>query len=330
MITIRPANLADAQAIQAIYAPYVEKTAITFEYEVPSVQEFEKRISNTIERYPYLVAEEDGQVLGYAYASTYYARTAYDWTTELSIYLNEDARGRGLGSQLYGALEEELETKRRAVKGLTTMIENLTRRQEEIQSQIAELEAQQQESDSNKEDILRQIKFLNQTLTEIRINLREKRGKLDQVNQELDSLKSTYNSKLKGLDAIMKKDNVMINYINRDAEIILKASIFDQVLYEAVKICREIPEADAMAEDTFIDDRNNFRWQDVLSTGLRVFIAGIDGATGVAQVSGGGGTSNDMPWRDKDEDFLDWARRAMRYAHAKHYPGNRFKRSLSK
>ena len=97
MITIRPANLADAQAIQAIYAPYVEKTAITFEYEVPSVQEFEKRISNTIERYPYLVAEEDGQVLGYAYASTYYARTAYDWTTELSIYLNEDARGRGFG-----------------------------------------------------------------------------------------------------------------------------------------------------------------------------------------------------------------------------------------
>ena len=78
MLTIRLANLTDAQAIQAIYAPYVEKTAITFEYEVPSVQEFEKRISNTIEKYPYLVAEEDGQVLGYAYASTYYARTAYD------------------------------------------------------------------------------------------------------------------------------------------------------------------------------------------------------------------------------------------------------------
>ena len=58
---------------------------------------------------------------------------------------------------------------------------------------------------------------------------------------------------------------------------ILKASIFDQVLYEAVKIYREIPEAEAMTEDTFIDDRNNFRWKDVLSTGLRVFIAGIDG-----------------------------------------------------
>ena len=58
MLTIRPASLSDAQAIQAIYAPYVEKTAITFEYEVPSVQEFEKRISKTIEKYPYLVAED--------------------------------------------------------------------------------------------------------------------------------------------------------------------------------------------------------------------------------------------------------------------------------
>ena len=109
MLTIRPVSLSDAQAIQAIYAPYVEKTAITFEYEVPSVQEFDKRISKTIEKYPYLVAEENGQVLGYAYASNYYARTAYDWTTELSIYLHEDERGRGLGSQLYDALEKELE-----------------------------------------------------------------------------------------------------------------------------------------------------------------------------------------------------------------------------
>jgi len=228
------------------------------------------------------------------------------------------------------SLEEELETKRRAVKGLSTMIENLTRQQKEIQLQIEELEAQQQESDSNKEDILRQIKFLNQTLTEIRVNLREKKGKLDQVNQELDSLKSTYNSKLKGLDAIMKKDNVMIDYINTDAEIILKASILDQVLYDATKICREIPEAEAMAEDTFIDDRNNFRFNDVLDRARRVFLAGLDGATSVAPSSGGGGTSNDMPWRDKDEDFLHFAHRVMLYAHAKCYPGSRYKRTQSR
>lgn len=82
--------------------------------------------------------------------------------------------------------------------------------------------------------------------------------------------------------------------------------------------------------EPFIDDHNNFRFNDVLDSARRVFLAGLDGATSVAPSTGGGGTSNDMPWRDKDEDFLDWARRAMRYAHAKHYPGNRLKRSLSK
>lgn len=85
-----------------------------------------------------------------------------------------------------------------------------------------------------------------------------------------------------------------------------------------------------MAEDTFIDDRNNFRWKDVLSTGLRVFITGIDGAAGVAQVSGGGGTSNEMPWRDKDEDLQDCARRVMFFAHAMCYPGSRHKRTQNR
>ena len=146
----------------------------------------------------------------------------------------------------------------------------------------------------------------------------------------LDSLKSTYNAKQKELDAIMKKDNVVIDYINTDASIILKASILDQVLYDAAKICREIPEAEAMAEDTFIDDRNYLRFNDVLDKGIQVFLAGLDGATGVAQVSGGGGTSNDMPWREKDEDLLHFARRVMLYAHAKCYPGSRYKRTQSR
>ena len=61
-----------------------------------------------------------------------------------------------------------------------------------------------------------------------------------------------------------------------------------------------------------------------------VFIAGLNGATSMAPSSGGGGTSNDMPWRDKDEDLLDWARRAMRYAHTKHYPGSRCKRTQNR
>ena len=88
---IRPVQLSDAAAIRAIYQPYVTETAITFEVDVPTVQEFESRITKTLTQFPYLVAEVDGKVVGYAYASTYYARAAYDWTTELSIYVQ--ARG---------------------------------------------------------------------------------------------------------------------------------------------------------------------------------------------------------------------------------------------
>lgn len=106
---IRLAKVEDATSLVTIYAPYVQKTAITFEYEVPSVAEFQSRIEKTLEKYPYLVAEEEGQILGYAYASTYYGRTAYDWAVELSVYLHPDARGRGLGSQLYDQLEDLLE-----------------------------------------------------------------------------------------------------------------------------------------------------------------------------------------------------------------------------
>ena len=97
---IRPVQLSDAAAIRAIYQPYVTETAITFEVDVPTVQEFESRITKTLTQFPYLVAEVDGKVVGYAYASTYYARAAYDWTTELSIYVAKEARGQGIGSCL--------------------------------------------------------------------------------------------------------------------------------------------------------------------------------------------------------------------------------------
>lgn len=108
MIDIRSARIEDAADLVAIYAPYVEKTAITFETEVPTVEAFASRIEKTLEKFPYLVAVEEGALVGYAYASTYYARAAYDWTVELSVYIQQDARGKGIGSLLYDALEEEL------------------------------------------------------------------------------------------------------------------------------------------------------------------------------------------------------------------------------
>ena len=108
-MNIRLAKPLDAAALLAIYAPYVENTAITFEYDVPTVEDFANRIEKILEKYPYLVAEEDGVVLGYAYASTYYARAAYDWAVELSVYVSQDARGKGVGSKLYDKLEDMLD-----------------------------------------------------------------------------------------------------------------------------------------------------------------------------------------------------------------------------
>ncbi|MBU5681107.1 GNAT family N-acetyltransferase [Blautia sp. MSJ-9] len=107
-ITIRMANPADAQALLNIYAPYVINTAITFEYAVPSVEEFASRIAHTLEKYPYLIAEEGGNILGYAYASPFHDRPAYDWAVETSIYVDQNIKHRGIGRKLHDALESTL------------------------------------------------------------------------------------------------------------------------------------------------------------------------------------------------------------------------------
>ena len=106
---IRPATVADAEAMLAIYAPYVRETAITFEVAVPTIDEFRQRIVRTTAKYPWLVAEGPDGVVGYAYANTFKGRAAYDWSVETSIYLDRDLRGRGLGTALYSELERILQ-----------------------------------------------------------------------------------------------------------------------------------------------------------------------------------------------------------------------------
>ena len=105
---IRSAKLKDAPALLGIYAPYVLETAITFEYDVPTEAEFARRIAETMKKYPYLVLEDGGEAVGYAYAGTFKARAAYDWAVETTIYLRRDAQGKGYGKALYTALEDEL------------------------------------------------------------------------------------------------------------------------------------------------------------------------------------------------------------------------------
>lgn len=107
-VKLRMANVEDAKELLAIYAPYVEETSISFEYVVPSVEEFKKRIENTLKNYPYIVAETDGKILGYAYASRFKERAAYTWGVETSIYVKRDNRQGGIGRILYETLEEIL------------------------------------------------------------------------------------------------------------------------------------------------------------------------------------------------------------------------------
>ena len=104
-MSIRLAKMEDLTQILGIYAPYVEETAVSFEYTVPAMEDFEKRFQTITAQYPWLVWEEQGQVLGYAYSSAPFERAAFSWCAESSIYLRRDQRGRGIGKKLQLALE---------------------------------------------------------------------------------------------------------------------------------------------------------------------------------------------------------------------------------
>ena len=104
-ITIRPATVQDTPALLAIYAPYITDTAVSFEYDVPSVEEFAERIRSTLEKYPYLVAESDGRIVGYCYVGIMHGRQAYDWSVETSIYVDQNCKRMGVGRRLHDALE---------------------------------------------------------------------------------------------------------------------------------------------------------------------------------------------------------------------------------
>ncbi|WP_130837714.1 GNAT family N-acetyltransferase [Lachnoclostridium sp. Marseille-P6806] len=108
LLSVRTAVPGDAPRLLEIYAPYVRDTAVSFEYEVPSPEEFRRRIESTLLRYPFLVAEENGRVIGYCCAGVFKNRPAYDYAVETSIYVDPVARRTGAGRALYTALEDAL------------------------------------------------------------------------------------------------------------------------------------------------------------------------------------------------------------------------------
>ena len=121
-VLIRNASADDADRLLAIYKPYVSGTAVTFEYDAPDTEVFRQRILKTLDRgYPYLVLEQDGVIAGYAYASRFRERKAYDYCSEVSIYLDMNTRHHGLGHLLYEQLEDALRS-----CGITVLIAVIT------------------------------------------------------------------------------------------------------------------------------------------------------------------------------------------------------------
>lgn len=104
---IRLVSKDDVSDLLKIYSQYIN-TEITFEYELPSTEEFTKRIAEILKDYPYLALEVDNKIIGYAYANRYQQRMAYSWNAELSIYLDKNQTGKGYGKKLYSALIEIL------------------------------------------------------------------------------------------------------------------------------------------------------------------------------------------------------------------------------
>ncbi len=106
--TLRLATPEDAEQIIGIYSRYVTETAVTFEYDVPTVCEFENRIRKVNSRFPWIVCELDSRIVGYAYASYFRERAAFRWSCELSVYVADEFQGHGIGKVLYRALLDVL------------------------------------------------------------------------------------------------------------------------------------------------------------------------------------------------------------------------------
>lgn len=120
-IRTRSATPDDAAACLAIYAPFVRDTVISFEYEPPTVEEMRARISAILPHKPWLIAEVDGRIAGYAYASAFRARAAYQWTAEAAVYVDSAQHRRGIGRGLYTALIDRLRT-----LGYRTLVAGIT------------------------------------------------------------------------------------------------------------------------------------------------------------------------------------------------------------
>ena len=121
MAAVRTARIADAPAILEIYAPHVLETSVSFETQIPTLVELENRMRETTAKFPWLVLEDGGELLGYAYATKFRVRAAYDWSVESTVYVRMGHERKGIGRALYAELLEKLRT-----QGVVNVIGGIT------------------------------------------------------------------------------------------------------------------------------------------------------------------------------------------------------------
>ncbi len=107
-IILRDVEISDAEQLLKIYSYYIKNTVITFEYEIPSIDEFQNRIRNTKKKYPYICIEKNHEIIGYSYAGPLKSRAAYDWSCEMTVYLDHNLEKQGYGKYIYGEMEKRL------------------------------------------------------------------------------------------------------------------------------------------------------------------------------------------------------------------------------
>lgn len=120
-VAIRLANLGDAAGVLSIYAPYCEATSVTFEIAAPTEEQMRERIVSVTANYPWLVAEVQGRIVGYVYATRFRERAGYRWTAEVAVYIAADTHRRGLGKAMYTSLFAILRVQgyAKAIAGIT-------------------------------------------------------------------------------------------------------------------------------------------------------------------------------------------------------------------
>lgn len=130
MLQFRIADVCDSERLLEIYEYYVLKTAVSFEYELPSVEKFSNRIVNVLKKYPYIVGLNNGKIVGYGYASPFKQRKAYEHSAEVSIYIDKPYQRKGYGSQLYLFLEDIL--KKQGILNLNACIAYTSHKDENL------------------------------------------------------------------------------------------------------------------------------------------------------------------------------------------------------